>query len=98
MANGLTATYNASHRFDELRRVVTDSVFEYGLNVLDVFDVFGWITFDYDQVCLLAWGDRADAVELSQKLRAICGRDVDRLDWSESCFDQQFDFALIAET
>ena len=55
------------------------------------------IAFDHHQVSLLAHGDRSDAVQLSQELRAVGSRDVDCFHWGESSFDQKLDLALIAE-
>src|ERR1039458_1201401 len=94
---GLSAPNHAAHRFDQLGGIVADTVFEHGLNVLDVFDLLRRVALDHDQIRLLAGSDGADAVELSQELRAIRGRNVNGLQRCESRFNQQLNFALIAE-
>src|SRR5689334_6942198 len=60
-----------AYALDELGRVVADTVFENGLDLLDVGDVRGRIALYQDQVCLLSFSNRADLVLLAQELRAV---------------------------
>jgi hypothetical protein len=46
-AEALTYPYQSLHRLDQLLRVVTDVVFENNLDLLDVENVCGGISFHY---------------------------------------------------
>ena len=58
---------------------------------------FEGVALDHDQIRLLAGNDGADTVELSQKLGAVCSRNVNGVQGCESGFNQQLNFTLIAE-
>ena len=90
-------SHGAFHRVNQLRRVVPDPILENSLNVLDVFNSLRRISLDQDQVRLLAGRDRSDVIQLSQILRAVVGRNMNRFHRRESRLNQQFHLPLITE-
>ena len=52
-----------AHRFDQLRRVVSHSVFKHELNFLDILDIRGRVTLHYHDVGSLAWSQSPDLVK-----------------------------------
>src|SRR5262245_20213838 len=83
------------HRLEQLRRVVTHSVLEDELDVLDVGDASGRIALQDDEVRALADRNRADAACLTEVGGAVERRDPDRFDRRKPGFDQQLDLALV---
>src|SRR6202158_6231190 len=79
-----SAPHHAAHRFDQLGRVVADPVFEHGFNVFNISDLLRRVALDHDQIRLFAGSDGADAVQFSEKLRAVCARNVNCLQRRES--------------
>src|SRR6202050_1812498 len=97
-SNALADADLASHAVDQLFGIVADAGLEHRLDVLDVGNVRGRIAFDQNEVGLFARRERADAIPLAEINRAVFRADLNRLRRSESRFDQQFYFALIAES
>src|SRR5215469_9768002 len=87
----------SSHRVQELLGVIADPVLEDNLDIFDVDNSPGRITFDDDKVGILARRDRANFILLSHVGRTIQCRDLDCLNRSESGLDQKFDTPLVAE-
>src|SRR5215472_6906273 len=83
---------------DELRRVITHTIFKHGFYFFDVIYFRGGVTVNYHKVCLLASSQGADSVHLAEEFRAVGASDVDRLHRRETRFHQQFHFTLIAES
>ena len=63
----------------------------------DVIDLLRRISVDEHQIGRLARSDRSDRRVFAEIDRAVLRRNVDRLDRSEACLDQQFKFAMIAK-
>src|SRR6266702_5130974 len=85
--HALTAPYDSPDRFDQLSRVITDSVFEDDLDIFNVFNFVGRVTFNDDEVGLLARGNGADALSFAEILRAVGRGNVDSFERSESSLD-----------
>src|SRR5437660_9746071 len=86
------------HRIDQLLRIVADAVLENDFNIFHVRDMRCWIAFYDYEVCILSRGDRSDLVLLTHIGCAIQGGNLDRLQWRETGFHQEFNSALITET
>src|SRR6202453_835603 len=97
-SNALADADLASDAVDQLFGIVADAGLKHRFHVLDVCNVSGWIAFDQNEVGLFARRERADAIPLAKIYRAVFRADLNRLRRSESRFDQQFYFALIAES
>src|SRR6266702_7683392 len=95
---GLAQTDLPARGFDEFRRVVTDAVLEHDFDFLDVFDICGRISLYHEDIGQLADRQRADSIQLTEKLRAIGSGDVNRLHRREPSFHEQFNFALVTES
>src|SRR5688500_6679021 len=85
----LSDTDQSLHRLNQLLRVVANTVFENYFNLLDVGDSSSWISFHYHQNGLLPRCDRTNARIFAKKLCTIEARNLNRLDRSETCFNQQ---------
>src|SRR3954468_21557740 len=81
-------------RLNQFVRIVADTVFEHGLDILDIPNFLGRIALNYHQIRLFAGRDCPDALKFSEILRSVVGRDVNRLHWREPCLDQQLHFPL----
>src|SRR6266567_8808186 len=95
---GLAQTDLRARGFDEFRRVVTDAVLEHDFDFLDVFDIRGRISLYHDDIAQLADRQRADSIQLTEKLRAIGSGDVNRLHRRKPRFYEQFNLALVTES
>src|SRR5258706_12701233 len=82
-------------RLNKFLRVVADAVFENDLPLVDVVNICSGISFYDHQVSLFANCDGADTGVLSEKPGAVQGGNLDRFDWRETGFDQQFDLTQI---
>src|SRR5436309_13271215 len=95
---GLAQTDLPARGFDEFRRVVTDAVLEHDFDFLDVFDIRGRISLYNDDIGQLADRQRADSIQLTEKLRAIGSVDVNRLHRRDLRFHEQFNFGSDTES
>src|ERR1700733_14424992 len=93
----LPNSHQSAHRFNQLGRIITNSILKDRLHVFDVFNLLRWIAFDYHQVRLFPGRDRPDAVQLPQILSSVKRCNVNRFNRRESRFNQQLKFALIAK-
>src|SRR6266568_1569828 len=95
---GLAQTDLPARGFDEFRRVVTNAVLEHGFDFLDVFYIRGRISLYHDDIGQLADRQRADSIQLTEKLRAIRSGDVNRLHGRKPRFHEQFHLALVTRS
>src|SRR5579872_6576471 len=77
--------------------VVAHALLENDLRILNGSNVFGEVAIEQDQVSLLPCSNRTDLVGAAQESGAILRSDVNRLNGSEACFNEQFNLALVAE-
>src|SRR5215210_2084581 len=91
-------SHQSLYRLDQFLRVIADSILEDDLDLLDVADIRGRISFHHHQVSLLPDGDGADMRLLTKKPGTVEGGDLDRFHWREAGFNQQLDFAQVAES
>ena len=61
-----TTPHHSPHRFDQLRGIVANPIFEYRLHLLDIIDLLRWIALDNHKVCLFAGSDGADPIEIAK--------------------------------
>ena len=85
------------HRIEQLPGVISGAVLEDDLDVFDIRDASGWITFRYYQVRVLPGRNRADLVLAAEKYRTIQSRDPKGLDRREPGLDQELDLTLITK-
>src|SRR5690349_3596580 len=93
----LTDAYQTLYGLDQLLRVVAYAVFENDLDLFDVADTGGRVTFHHHQIRLFAGCNRADARFLTKKLRAVQRRDLDRFERRKTGLHQQLHLTLIAK-
>src|SRR5438105_12675449 len=84
-------------RIEQLFRVVSDAILENDLDVFDIGDVSGRITFHDDEVRILSDGNRADVIVAPEEDRTVQSGDANCLDRCEAGVDQQLDLTLIAK-
>jgi len=85
------------YRFEELRCVEAEAVFEDEDYVFYVVDPGAGVALDDDEVSVLAYCDGADLLVAAEVLRAVEGCDLDGFDGREAGLDEEFDLALVAE-
>src|SRR5438552_15046678 len=85
--HALTAPYDSPDRFDQLGWVITDSIFEDDLDIFNIFNFVVRVTFNDDEVGLLARGNGAYALSFAEILRAVGRGNVDSFERSESSLD-----------
>src|SRR5712692_10866492 len=95
---GSAQAYQPADRLDQLRRIITDAIFENEFDFFDVRDIGGGVAVNHHNVRGLSGGERADTVQFAEELRAVGRSNVDGFERREARFHQHLDFALVAES